>query len=266
MDLNTLSTDILKLCISTSTGVPRLYDVNQFEAAPPGEITNGDALASINTDKIYELEDLLYEIDILKRKISVNEVVLDQNVRRRFSVIPAQDLRDEARLEEYRAMLQNELKNGPMSFFNDKAAPENRELPFQDRSFEIIRELAMSLAETRIQIERVQQSNRAQQKRNQRTTKEIITLLRDRRRQQRSDLSRDDIERIRAYKESISSTQEKIDTLKPVILGIIFGSGIDWVNDKELCDLVLECSDEREDDGSSIDINVDESSDNGDGN
>ncbi|KAK7205132.1 centromere protein H (CENP-H)-domain-containing protein [Myxozyma melibiosi] len=109
----------------------------------------------------------------------------------------------------------------------------------------VVSKLASELSKLKAQIHSVRKDIKQLHKENRQTTSQLISLIQEHK-HRRADILSDDTQRlIKSYREAVSVTEQKIETLKPVLLGLIMGSGLNWSTDESLREIVLECSSSR---------------------
>ncbi|KAK9458748.1 uncharacterized protein V1516DRAFT_666694 [Lipomyces oligophaga] len=88
----------------------------------------------------------------------------------------------------------------------------------------------------RNQLDKLQNQNKDLIRRNKTRTKEIVELDND----PQSTVA------LNTVKLQLKDVIKKIDTIKPIILGLILGAGLNWAEDIDLGKLVLECSNDED--------------------
>ncbi|KAK9433112.1 hypothetical protein V1505DRAFT_363252 [Lipomyces doorenjongii] len=252
--LESVATDILNLCVGRRSGIPRLSDVASLKSATVGE-------ASIRelTPKEARINELYNELNELNRQIFEIDLKIEGNERREYAGLPVSDLKCRSEMAKQMADIHSTITYGamaPISLIRSQAQyvdHDDSNAVDRDQSVPIILQLSDELSRLKVQLLELQKENKGRHGMNRATAGEIVDILKERRTRQKSVLSDADNKRIEAIKESIANTEEKIETLKPVVLGIILGSGLDWAAQKDLRDIVLECSNNDSDDESSDD-------------
>ncbi|KAJ8103300.1 hypothetical protein POJ06DRAFT_247162 [Lipomyces tetrasporus] len=248
--LESIATDILNLCVGRKWGIPRLSDVSSSKS-----VTIGEASVRELTPKEARIIERYKELNELNRRIFEIDLKVEGNERREYSGLPVAELKHRSETAKQIADIHSTIIYGsvaPISLIRSQLQNgDHNTVVNRDQSVQIILRLSDELSRLKTQLLQLQKENKERHEMNRATTVQIIGITKERRTLQKSVLTNADKKRISAFKESIANTEEKIETLKPVILGIILGSGLDWATHDELRDIVLECSNNDSDDGSS---------------
>ncbi|KAK9368282.1 hypothetical protein V1509DRAFT_623611 [Lipomyces kononenkoae] len=251
--LESVATDILKLCVGRNSGIPRIGDVTMSKAATLGEASSHEL-----DPKETRIIELCHELNELNRLIFEADLKIEGNERREYSGLQVADLKSRSEIATQIADIHSTLTYGalaPISLIRSRFqnSDEYGTVVNRNRSVQIILQLSDELSRLKLQLLQLQKENKERHGTNRATVAEIVETMKERRIEQKDALSDADKKRIKTCTESIANVEEKIETLKPVVLGIILGSGLDWASHGELRDIVLECSNNDSDNDSSDD-------------
>ncbi|KAK9238026.1 hypothetical protein V1525DRAFT_402220 [Lipomyces kononenkoae] len=251
--LESVATDILNLCVDRKSGIPRISDVTTSKSANLGEASNREL-----DPKETRINELYHELNELNRQILEADLKIEGNERREYSGLQVADLKSRSEIAKQMADIHSTITYGalaPISLLRSQFQnPEEYSTVINHgQSMQIILQLSDELSRLKVQLLQLQKENKERHAMNRTTVAEIVETMKERRIRQKSVLSDADKKRIKACTESIASLEEKIETLKPVVLGIILGSGLDWASHEDLREIVLDCSNNDSDSDSSDD-------------
>ncbi|KAK9465415.1 centromere protein H (CENP-H)-domain-containing protein [Lipomyces arxii] len=244
--LESVSTQILKLCVSSTTGIVRLKDVPTSQSLAGGMPSLQSPSAT--EKRIHEVYKQLGEI---KRQQLKSNITPDDPELRPYATWTTEELKAEAERTKKLADIRSVIVSGslfPISLLQSKIEQETQTdavvfgSGLEDKSVEMTLKLHKEIADLKLELLNEQKRNKERHRKNRERTAEIIRLAERQKERQRESMTEDERQKLTTLKESIKRSSEKIRTLQAVILGIVLASGLDWASDENLRRIVLQCS------------------------
>ncbi|KAK9479215.1 hypothetical protein V1514DRAFT_319257 [Lipomyces japonicus] len=241
--LYTISLDILRLALSVTTGVARFR-----HAKPSVTSTIGEPSVYALQPKEQRITDLYNELRQLQRQLLPFE---QQDAHGDFASLSLDDLREESDAAKNLADIHALVDYGSLTSVDALVKSQKKDNDANDllgahepvdpdKSVQIVLQLGQQLHQLKENLVKLEIDNEAIHKVNRRLTSTIIE--KKSRQQQNKRIVGQHSERIKELQQILQTVTEKIETLKPTILGLILASGIDWGNDDRLRNIVLDCS------------------------
>ncbi|KAK9378420.1 uncharacterized protein V2V93DRAFT_376153 [Kockiozyma suomiensis] len=242
ISLDVISTDILQLCLISPTGLPVLSKIGSSRTSIAGE---PQLLSSLS--KLQRIRALRSELFSVKRERDKYAIPLDRNVKREFTGLSVDSVRERAAVAQIEADIAFDELYGHLASPKELKRRQSEytagdAMTAVENSTAVIARLSNELSELRRQIYVSRSEIKLRHEENKAVTARLVSLIHDQKQQTKSAIPGDAQMRILSCKESYASATQKLETLKPIILGIVLGSGLDWASDPNLREIVLECS------------------------